>query len=178
MSMSIADAKKFLVDRITEQAELEGLPLDAVEREMLGFGEAEASAKAMERVRLYERSFDDEAYEGKIARLAKAAYDGDVEAGRKAEWDEALDELANEDLYLFVILERAGLVKTTTHLALPDWRLLRGFAPILVCVALAIIVAVTPLGARLIPNLTLRLGIVVVLLVAPLILGGIRGRIQ
>ena len=176
MSMSIAGAKQFLIDRITAEAERDGVPLDMMEKEMLGFGEAEAGAKAMERVRTFERSYDDEAYENRIARLAKAVYDRDVEAGQKAEWDRALDTLAAEDLYLLVMLERAGLMKTTSHLALPDWRLFRGFAPILVCVALAIVVAVTPLGPRLIPNLNLRLGIVVLLLLAPLMLGRSNGR--
>ena len=50
-------------------------------------------------------------------------------------------------LYLFVMLERAGLVKTTSHLAMPDWRMMVGFIAPLICVALAILV-VTPLGGR------------------------------
>lgn len=170
MSMTAAEAKQFLVDRIAAEAEREGAPLDAIEKDMLGFGEAEASAKQMESARTFESERDDEEYESRIARLAKAVYESDVSAGRKAEWDGALDQLAAEDLYLMVMLERAGLVKTTSHLALPDWRLLAGFVPALVCLALAIVV-VTPLGARWIPNLLVRIGIAVALLLAPLAWG-------
>lgn len=165
MSATAAEAKQFLVDRISAEAEREGAPLDAKEKEMLGLGEAEAS----------ERN-DDEAYESRIAELAKAVYDRDVEAGRKAQWDEALDELAAEDLYLFVMLERAGLVKTTSHLVMPDWRMLVGFLPPLVCVALAIVVAVTPVGGWLFPNLAIRIAVAVALLLAPFALSRMRGK--
>ncbi len=175
MSVTAAEAKQFLIDRIAAEAERGGAPLDEVDKEMLGFGEAEAGLKIAERVRAAGRERDDEAYESRIARLAKAVYDGDVEAGRKAQWDEALDELAAEDLYLFVMLERAGLVKTTSHLAMPEWRMMAGFVSPLICVALAI-VAVTPVGGWLIPNLAVRIAVAVVLLVAPFALGKLRGR--
>ncbi|MFZ0394203.1 MAG: hypothetical protein WCF17_12980 [Terracidiphilus sp.] len=173
MSISVAEAKRFLVDRIAAEAERGGAPLDEAETELLGFGEGEAGMTTLERARTSER--EDEEYENRIARLAKAVYDRDVEAGRKAEWDEALDELAAEDLYLFVMLERAGLVKTTSHLVMPDWRMMVGVVPPLICVALAI-VAVTPVGGRLIPSLAVRLGIAVALLLAPFALGRLRGR--
>ena len=176
MGVSIAEAKQFLVDRIAAEAEREGAPLDAVEKDMLGFAESEASARQMESAQTFERERDDKEYESRIARLAKAVYDRDVEAGRKAEWDKALDELAAEDMYLFVMLEQAGIVKTTSHLVLADWRLLLVFAPVLVCVALAAVVAFTPLGSSLIPGATLRLAVAVLLLLAPFGLGKLKGR--
>lgn len=177
MSMSVAEAKQFLVERIAAEAQREGAPLDAVEMDMLGFAESEAGPKQMESAQTFESERDDEEYEARIARLARAVYDRDVEAGRKAEWDTAMDELVAEDLYLMVMLERAGLIKTTSHLVMPDARLvLTAFAPALLCLALAIMVAVTPLGARWIPNLPLRWTIAVLLLLAPLALGKLRGR--
>ncbi len=175
MSVTATEAKQFLVDRIAAEAEREGAPLDEAEKELLCLGETEAGTRTQERARTLERDGADEEFESRIARLAEAVYDRDVEAGRKAQWDEALDELAAEDLYLFVMLERAGLVKTTSHLAMPDWRMMVGFIAPLICVALAILV-VTPLGAKVIPNLILRLGIAVLLLLAPLALGRMRGR--
>ncbi len=175
MSMSTLEAKQFLVNRIAEEAKREGAPLNEVEMSMLGFAESEASFRAMELARTFEHDYDDKEYEDRIARLARAVYDRDLEAGKKAEWDGALDELAAEDMYLFVMLERAGLVKTTTHLMLPDWRLLIGLAPALVCVALAILVAATPLAARLIPNALIRIGIALLLLLVPLALDRLHG---
>jgi len=175
MSATTAEARQFLVDRIAAEAEREGAPLDAMEKEMLGFAESEASARQMESARKFESERDDEEYESRIARLANAVYERDVSAGRKAEWDSAMDRLVAEDLYLMVMLERAGLVKTTSHLAMPDWRMLAGVAPVLVCLAAAVFIGVTPLGARWIPNLVLRLGIAIALLLAPLALGRWRG---
>ncbi len=176
MATSVANAKQFLVDRIAAEAEREGAPLNEMEKAMLAFSEAGASAEELETARAFERDFDDKEYEGRVARLARAVYDHDVEAGRKAEWDEALDELASEDFYLMLMLEQAGIVKTTSHLRLPDWRLLVGFAPALICVALAAAVAFAPLGSRIIPNDTLRLVLAVLLVLAPFALGKLRGR--
>ena len=176
MATSVASAKQFLVGRIAAEAERERAPLNEIEQNMLAFSEAGASEQELESARAFERDFDDKEYEGRIARLARIVYDRDVAAGRKAEWDEALDELESEDFYLMVMLEQAGIVKTTSHLRLPDWRLLVGFAPALACVALAAAVAFSPLGSRLIPNDTLRLVVAVVLLLAPFALGKLRGR--
>jgi hypothetical protein len=176
MATSLAKAKQFLVDRIATEAEREGAPLNEIENAMLAFSEDGASEKELEWARTFERDFDDKEFEGRMARLARTVYDRDVEAGRKAEWDEALDELASEDFYLMVMLEQAGIVKTTSHLRLPDWRLLVGFAPALVCVALAAAVAFSPLGSRIIPNDTLRLGLMVLLILTPFALGKLLGR--
>jgi hypothetical protein len=176
MSPGVATAKQFLVNRIAAEAERDGAPLNEIEKAMLAFSEAGATAEELEATRAFERDFDDQEYETRIARLARAVYDRDVEAGRKPEWDEALDELTSEDLYLMVMLEQAGIVKTTSHLRLPDWRLLVGFAPALVCVALAAALAFAPLGSRIIPNDTLRLVVAVLLLLAPFALGRLRGR--
>lgn len=178
MSVTPAEARQFLVERIAAESDREGAPLDEAELEMLGFAETEANAKALETAQKFERERDDEEFEARIARLARAVYERDVETGRKAKWDEALDELAAEDLYLMVLLEHAGLVKTTSHLVLPDWRMvLAALGLPAICLALAIVVAVTPLGARWIPNLALRWGIAVALLLAPLAVGGL-GRLR
>jgi hypothetical protein len=174
MSTPIDNAKQFLVTRIVEEAQRDGAPLNPVETEMLVFSEVGASEKAIEAAREFEGRYNGEDYETRIARLARSVYDRDVSAGRKAEWDHALDELATEDMYLFVMLERAGLVKTTSHLVLPDWRLFLGLVPALVCLAIAVIVAFTPLAARLIPNTFLRLAIAVLFLFAPFLVGKLR----
>ena len=47
---------------------------------MLGFAEASAGAKDMEAARAFERDFDDEEYEAKIAGLIRHAYERDKKA--------------------------------------------------------------------------------------------------
>jgi len=56
-----------------------------------------------------------------------------------------------------------------------DWRLFVGAIPILCFVAAAIVVGVTPLGARIFPNVLLRCALFFLLLIAPLAIGKMRG---
>jgi hypothetical protein len=175
-SAAVARAKDFIVDRIVDQAERENAPLTEVEIRILGFAEPSASTGNKEVGAVFGHDFDDEAYEAKIAQLAKNVYERDLESGLKPDWDGHLDEIANEDMYLLVMLERAGIVKTTTSLFLPDWRMALGLVPALTFVALGIVVAFTPFGARLVPNLFLRLGILVILWTAPFLIGWLRRR--
>lgn len=175
MNESIETAKLFLIGRVLDEASQEGISLSEAEIRMLGFSEAEASARDMEAAAELDRQDDDERYESTIAELLRKVYDRDIAAGMKEKWDRSLDDLESEDLYLLVMLERAKIVKTTTSLVLPDWRLMMGLLPILIFVAMALVVAFTPWAERLISNSFLRLGICVLLLVAPLLLNKIRG---
>ena len=174
--MTAAQARQFLVDRVVDEAKREGAALTDVEIRMLGFSEASASSDDKEAAAVFERDYNKEHYENKIALMLGSVYERDIESGTKADWDQSLDELAEEDMYLFVMLEKAGIVKTTTSLSLPDWRLLRGLVPALLFIAAGIIVAFTPIGARLLPNMYLRLALLVVLWAAPFVIGKFSGK--
>jgi hypothetical protein len=174
MNSALATEKRFLIGRVLDQAGRDGISLSDVEVRMLGFCEATASAEDMEAAAAFERDYSDEQYESTIADLLRKVYDRDVADGRKEEWDRSLDGLADEDLYLFVMLEKAKIMKTTTSLAFPGWPLLAGLLPILMFVALALLVAFSPWAQRLIPNSFLRLAICLILLVAPMFLNKIR----
>ncbi len=173
---AVAKAKEFLVDRIVDQARCENVSLTDAEIRMLGFSESTAGAAPMDASGISESDFDEQAYETKIALLLNHVYDRDVESGLKADWDRHLDEIADEDLYLLVMLEKAGIMKTTTSFLLPDWRMAWSLVPTLIFIALGIVVAFTPLGARLVPSIFLRLGILVLLWSAPFWIGWFRRR--
>jgi hypothetical protein len=175
-SAAVAKAKDFIVDRIANQAARENVTLTDVEIQILGFTEPTAGTGNKEIAAVFGQDFDDETYESKIARLLKNVYERDLEGGLKPDWDRHLDEIAHEDMYLLVMLEKAGIVKTTTSLLLPDWRMAWGLVPTLIFVALGIVVAFTPFGSRLVPNVFFRLGILVVLWSAPFLIGWLRGR--
>jgi hypothetical protein len=170
MNTSIAGAKGFLIDRILDQAKADGVALSDVEVRMLGFSEAAANSKDMGAAADFERDHDDEQFEGMVADLLRKVYERDTNAGLKEDWDRSLDALADEDWYLFVMLEKAGIVKTTTFVSLPNWRMLWGLVPAGVCVGLAIFIAGSSWSQRLIPNSFMRLGICVLLLLVPLVL--------
>ena len=175
-SDAVGKAKDFLVGRIIDQAGRENLPLTDGEISMFGFSEPSASPKQSDAGAVLERGYGDEAYETKIAHLLKSVYEHDIADGLKPDWDRHLDEIANEDMYLLVMLEKAGIMKTTTSFLLPDWRMAMGLIPALILVTLGIVVAFTPFGARLIPNVFLRLGMLVVLWTIPFLIGLFRRR--
>ena len=170
-SAAVAKAKDFVVGRMIDQAGRENVPLTEGEIRMLGFSEPSASGSQTEAEAVSEPHYDDEAYETKIAQLLKSVYERDVAGGLKADWDQHLDEIADEDMYLLVMLERAGIMKTTTSFLLPDWRMAWGLVPALIFVVLGIVVAFTPFGARLVPNVFLRLGILLALWCVPFLIG-------
>lgn len=172
--ITIPQARQFLVDRVVDEAKREGVPLTDVEIRMLAFSEASASPEDKDAAAVFKRDYDDEQYEGKITLMLRTVYERDIESGMKADWDQSLDELLEEDMYLFVMLEKAGIVKTTTSLSLPDWRLIQGLLPALAFIAAGIIVAFTPFGAHLFPNMYLRLGLLVVLWAATFLISRFR----
>lgn len=173
MSSPAANAKKFLVDRILDQANRDGISLDPVETTMLGFSEATAGSKQMETAAIFERDYDDQQYETKIAGLVRRAHDRDVAEGTREAWETALADLGGADLYLIVMLQQACVWSKIR--AWLDWRLLWAFAPIIPCVAIGMLIAFTSFGARLIPNEFLRLLVFLLCLFAPFAIERFRG---
>ena len=102
-------SRQFVIDRILDQAKLDGVQLTDIEIRMLGFTEATASATDLEAAKVFGRDFDDEEYEAKIASLIRRAYERDKQNGNLGTWNRALAQIAGRDLYLHVMLERAGI---------------------------------------------------------------------
>jgi|ERR1017187_331549 hypothetical protein len=169
-SESVAKAKKFLVNRVLDQAKRDEVPLTEVETLMLGFAEPSAGAKDMEAAAVFEREYNDEEYEAKIAGLLQRAYKRDKERDKVAAWDEALTDLAEEDMYLLVMLERAGIGPSNPFSYMLDWRFFVALLPACIAVGAGIVLAFTPFGAQLVPNDLLRLLLLLLLLAAPLMI--------
>jgi hypothetical protein len=169
-SASVARAKKFLVGRVLDQAKRDEVTLTEVEIRMLGFAELSAGAKDMEAAAVFEREYNDKEYEAKVAELLRRAYTRDKERDGAAAWDEALADLAEEDMYLLVMLARAGIEASNPFSHMLDWRFFLANLPICIAVTAGIVLAFTPFGARLVPNDFLRLVLLLLLLVAPLLI--------
>ncbi len=101
------DAKEYLVRRIVAEAEHEGTPLTNVERKMLYFTESGWTLPDIMDVNAeFERDYDNDTYEQKIAGLAGSLKKRDSESGgdTKAAWDEAVEKLSEGDHYLLVLI--------------------------------------------------------------------------
>jgi hypothetical protein len=108
--MNSVDAKQFLIDRVIEEAELEQVRLSDVEKKMLYFTEGHPSLPDISETNAeFERDYDADAYEDKIAALLKNAreHDSRPSPGKELQWKDALDALKKEDHYILVMVGQA-----------------------------------------------------------------------
>jgi hypothetical protein len=114
-------AKQFLISRVIEEADLEPVSLSAIEKKMLHFTEAHPTIPDIYEVNdEFERNYDRNEYEKKIAQLLKNARSRDKgdNPGREQEWNDALHALKNEDHYILVMVGQAfgsGLVASSVQ---------------------------------------------------------------
>jgi Flp pilus assembly protein TadB len=105
---SAREAKEFLVARIVDQAQREGISLSEVERGMLYFTETGwAPADIISTMERFECQYDAADYERKIAQLIRNARQLADQQEFDA-WTEAIRTLDKEDHYLGVMLDQAG----------------------------------------------------------------------
>jgi hypothetical protein len=57
----------------------------------------------------FDSEYNSAAYEAKIARLLRRAYQHDAKLGQEDEWQDALRALRSEDWYILVMLQQAGI---------------------------------------------------------------------
>ena len=103
-------AKQFLISRVIEEANLETVPLSEIEKKMLQFTEVHPTIPDIIDVNdEFERNYDSNEYEKKIALLLKnaRARDERESPSRKQEWEDALVALRKEDHYILVMVGQA-----------------------------------------------------------------------
>ncbi len=167
-SPAVVKAKRFLINRIVDQAKRANVPLTGVESRMLGYSTASDNPAEAEAAAVFERDYDKEQYEGKIARLFQDVYEMDKSMGRAGIWEQSMDALVDEDMYLAVIIRKTGMrPPPPAPWYLPDLRSLRQFAPAMILVAAGIVVEFTPWGARLVPDPISRLVVTLCFWVSP-----------
>jgi hypothetical protein len=108
---SAREAKEFLVARIAEEAQREGIPLSDVERKMLYFTETGWTLPDIVEVNeQFDREYSVAEYEKKIAGLIRNARQRDRKGDPQefSAWSEAIGILSKEDHYLLVMLDEAG----------------------------------------------------------------------
>jgi len=108
--MDTVAAKQFLISRVIAEAELERAPLSDVEKKMLHFTEVHPSLPDIYDVYAeFERDYNSDEYEKKVAGLLKNARDNDRKQSADAEqpWKDALNALRAEDHYILVMTGQA-----------------------------------------------------------------------
>jgi hypothetical protein len=106
----VREAKEFLVSRIIAEARRENVPLSDVETKMLYFSETGWTLPDMAAANeAFDRDYEQEAYEGKIATLIRNLY-ANARTNNREEldsWNGAVRTIATEDHYLLVLIDRA-----------------------------------------------------------------------
>ncbi len=165
---AVVKAKRFLINRIVDQAKRENVALTEIESRMLGFSSASANPAELDAAAVFDRDYNKEEYEAKISRLFQEVYEMDKSLERVEIWEQSLDALVDEDMYLAVIIRKTGLRQPPpAPWYLPDLRSLREFAPAIILVSAGIVVEFTPLGARLIPGPISRLVVTLCFWISP-----------
>ncbi len=167
---AVVKAKRFLVNRIVDQAKRVDVALTEVEIAMLGFAKASASQKDMEAAATFNRDYDHDKFEAKITKLVRDVYELDRKMGRDEIWEQSLNTVADEDMYLAMIVKKAGLHEPPQPWYLPDWRTVRDLFPTIALVVAGIVVVFTPFGENLVPNPILRVVVALCFWVAPLLI--------
>jgi hypothetical protein len=112
-SLPAESSKEFLISKVLRQAGEDGILLSELERRMLSFSEGTASADDIEAAEQFENEYDSDAYEARIARLLRKAYQRDAKLGQRHRWDDAARALRSEDWYILVMLQQAGIKGAT-----------------------------------------------------------------
>lgn len=153
---AVVKAKRFLINRIVDQAKRENTALSEAETLMLSYSPATASPAEQQAASHFQRANDKDKYESKISRLFHDVYAMDKSLGRAEIWDQSLDALAQEDIYLATIIRKTGLRQQPVPWYLPKLSSLRQYLTAIVLVGAGLLVALTPFGERLLPNPILR----------------------
>jgi len=132
-------AKQFLLTRVSDQAALDGVSLDDIEKRMFLFSEASGSPD-FEANEIFDEKYNDKAYESKVAKLLRRAYAHDRRTDEgKQEWRDALGTLSKEDFYGLVMVDQASIPRKQEAVRRELWRFELEWLPFEVIELLAII---------------------------------------
>lgn len=103
-------AKAFFVDRVTAQAETEGVTLSRAERNQLSWTEVEGGFEIdFELLDEFDAETDAATYEAKVAGLLSRAYEHDIASDPKAHqrYVAANEALEGRDHYIMIMIDAA-----------------------------------------------------------------------
>ena len=152
-SQTPESAKQFLLTRVLEEAQRDGVKLTDIERRMFLFSETsgQADPEANEK---FESEYDSDKYERKITALLKNAYQRDAKnTVEQQSWKEALAALRNEDFYGLVMIDAAGIPRPQATAAIPslfDKRLIIFLITAAGVIGIAVLLILDPLRSNFI----------------------------
>jgi hypothetical protein len=105
-----ADAKRFIVEKVLEQARIEGINLSEAERYDLSWSESDPDFKVnYELAEAREDAISSDEYEAKVASLIRNAFERDIAADPnvKSLYREAYEKRNEGDHYILIMMKSA-----------------------------------------------------------------------
>ena len=105
-----SDAKRFIVDKVIEQASIDGVNLSDTERYNLSWSESYPDFKVdYELAEALEDEISSDEYEAKVAGLIRNAFERDIAAypNTRSLYREAYDKMNEGDHYILVMMKSA-----------------------------------------------------------------------
>jgi hypothetical protein len=115
------EAKEHLIARISAEATQQGIELKEIERKMLYFTETGWTLpNIMDANAEFERDYDNDEYESKIAGIVRSIETKNTEIGGEEQslWDDAVVKVSEGDHYLLVLI---GLGRSAPVRELSNW---------------------------------------------------------
>jgi hypothetical protein len=105
----LVDAVGFLTTRVEEEARRESVDLTDAEIKQLSFTEETATEEEIAAARAFDEANNTDEFEAKISQLLRNAFDHDVNCGMRSLWQKHLASLRNQDVYVLVMVDQAGI---------------------------------------------------------------------
>ena len=105
-----SDAKRFIVDKVLEQAKMDGISLSEVERYNLSWSESDPDFKPdYELAEALENEIGNDKFEAKVAGLIRHAFERDMatDPDTKSLYREAYAKLNEGDHYILIMMKSA-----------------------------------------------------------------------
>jgi hypothetical protein len=148
MEFSPNSARQFLLSKLAEQAVIDGVAFDEIERRMFLFSESSGTPD-FEAQEKFNKDYNSRTYESKVAKLLRRSYarDGRTEDGRGS-WKKALSTLSRDDFYGLTMVDQAKIPRVNAAL----WVFFLGMVPLALAeaavVGIGFIVVFQPLVLR------------------------------
>jgi hypothetical protein len=105
-----SDAKRFIVDKVIEQAKVNGVNLSDTERYNLSWSESDPDFKVdYEKAEALEDEISSDKYEAKVIGLIRHAFERDIaeDPNAKSLYREAYEKMSEGDHYILIMMKNA-----------------------------------------------------------------------
>ncbi len=120
-------AKRFLLEKLIEQAQRDQVPFSDIEKRMFLFSETDGNTD-WDANRRFDIEYNDTEYETKMAKLLHRSFmHAQSSAHEVGQWQMALETLRDADFYGLVMIDQAKIPRPKPHISVVGKQIAEGF---------------------------------------------------